>query len=439
MTRIQDNTLRATVLTALFVASIMCLCPPGIRAGGFPGGYVDMGGHVRLRGAISCPADGSHGDILERERLHDGTVEFRSTNTVHLSPSWRLDLHYEALGTTGETGQATAALFSRYPLEKGLISIGDITDDRRLMDLSHVITEHDDYRVYHRLDRLVLTTQRDWGSLRIGRQALTWGNGFLFNPMDLFNPFAPTDVERDYKRGDDMVILQAYMGTDGEIQLLAVPRRNKAGDIDGGESSIAAKYHSPLGNIEWDMMAGLHYDDYVIGTGLVGYLGSAAWRFDATYTWLPDDSTRKGFGSLCANMDYSWTWGSKNMYGWVEYSYTGLGTTDYGDTWKDNDILGRIDRGERTTLGRSYVDTQVQVELHPLVNAYVTLIANLTDPSTVIQPRVTWNAAQNIQVTAGVTIYAGGRDTEFGGFDIPMLPFREEPADGLYLWVSYYY
>jgi hypothetical protein len=22
---------------------------------------------------------------------------------------------------------------------------------------------------------------------------LTWGNGMLFNPMDLFNPFAPTD------------------------------------------------------------------------------------------------------------------------------------------------------------------------------------------------------------------------------------------------------
>ena len=38
-----------------------------------------------------------------------------------------------------------------------------------------------------------------WGVVCVGRQAVTWGNGLIFNPMDLFNPFSPVDIERDYK------------------------------------------------------------------------------------------------------------------------------------------------------------------------------------------------------------------------------------------------
>jgi len=44
--------------------------------------------------------------------------------------------------------------------------------------------------------------------------------------MDLFNPFAPTDVERDYKVGDDMVTTQFGINGMGDFQFLYVPRRD---------------------------------------------------------------------------------------------------------------------------------------------------------------------------------------------------------------------
>ena len=69
-----------------------------------------------------------------------------------------------------------------------------------------------------------MTFERDWGLARIGRQAVTWGNGFLFNPMDLFNPFAPTQIDRDYKIGDDMIFTQFPLKQTGDLQLLYVPR-----------------------------------------------------------------------------------------------------------------------------------------------------------------------------------------------------------------------
>jgi hypothetical protein len=55
--------------------------------------------------------------------------------------------------------------------------------------------------IFHPAYRLALGIQPNWGLIRIGHQAVTWGNGLLFNPMDLFNPFSPSDIERDYKIG----------------------------------------------------------------------------------------------------------------------------------------------------------------------------------------------------------------------------------------------
>ena len=60
----------------------------------------------------------------------------------------------------------------------------------------------------------------------VGRQAVTWGNGLMFNPMDLFNPFAPSNTVRDYKMGDDLVSVR-FNGEGGkELNLLYIPRRN---------------------------------------------------------------------------------------------------------------------------------------------------------------------------------------------------------------------
>jgi len=34
---------------------------------------------------------------------------------------------------------------------------------------------------------------------------LSWGNGLVFSPMDIVNPFDPTAVDTEYKAGDDML------------------------------------------------------------------------------------------------------------------------------------------------------------------------------------------------------------------------------------------
>ena len=400
----------------------------------------DWGGHLRLRGSVSFPKNGSRLDVFGHDRLHDMAMEWRVKKSADFYDKWHFDGHYELIGTKGETREANQAFFkadASFP--PGIRIAQAVSDDRRLMDLTHILSSGNDYLLYHRIDRLALSYNADWGSVCVGRQALTWGNGFLFNPMDLFNPFSPTDVERDYKIGDDMITTQIYTADAGGLQLLYVPRRDESThDVAWNASSLAAKYHFNISNIDIDAMVGRHYEDVVAGMGLTGYLMDAAWRLNVTYTDRDADNP-SGFAGVAANVDYSWVWWGKNLYGWLEYYYTGLGKSDVAGALSDPDILDRLARGERFTLGRSYADAQVQVEWHPLVNSYITVIVNTEDGSGILQPRVTIDPAQNFEFLFGGNVYFGGNDTEFGGITIPGFTYMEAPADSVYIWLSWYY
>ena len=283
----------------------------------------------------------------------------------------------------------------------------------RLMDLTHTIKEEDSWFLLQRLDRLYLALNQPWGSVRIGRQAVTWGNGFVFNPMDLFNPFPPTAIDRDYKTGDDMINAQILLPQIGNAQLLYVARRNPDTDeIESDQASVAGKLHFAAATTEFDLMGSKHFDDYVVGIGSAGYLGDAAWRLDGTWTFLDDGVD---YLSLVANMDYSWVWFEKNFYGFLEYYFNGLGKDNYPDALLDPDITERLARGELFVLGRNYVSGHIQIELHPLFQVFFTAINNIEDPSGILQPYATWDIAQNLQLTGGLSVSYGAKGTEFGG------------------------
>jgi hypothetical protein len=441
LSRIKNTRSFATIIAPVLLAVFACFLWQIPEAYAFLSDICqDHGGHLRLRGSAAYPEKKSFLYHAQGSRLLDASFEFRSKHKLLLSDQKYFDLHYELIGTTGDTTKAVSGYPGFYPASGVSVFQGQISDDHRLMDLTHVITSGSDYKMYHRLDRLSFTWRAERAMIRAGRQALTWGNGFLFHPLDLFNPFSPMDVERDYKIGDDMIVLQTYAGSQGNLEMLLVPRRNPENrKIRKDQSSAAAKYHGYAGCIETDLMAAIHYDDFVAGLGFAGYVGGAAWRLDITHTWIDDAENKNSFSTVCANIDYSWTWWNKNFYGWIEYYYTGLGSDNYPTALNDPDIINRVRRNERFILGHSYLDAHLQAELHPLINFSITLIANTRDPSGSIQPRIIWDATQNIEITFGANIFWGGPDTEFGGFEISGLPFEQSPANSIYLLAGWFY
>ena len=409
-----------------------------------PGIHAEWGGHARIIGtATAVDGDSIYGQVDDGPYI-DGQAEWRQKNRLNIGSHWTMETHYELVASGGDTRQTSQSLLADLPgsTSSTLFINQPVNDDWRLLDLTHVLTETNDYLVYHRLDRLNLTWAPDWGTVRLGRQALTWGDGLVFNPMDLFNPFAPTAVQRDYKVGDDMALLQLPMGQ-SDVQLLCLPRRNPyTGDVESEASSYAANYHAFAGSVEVGAMAARHFDDTIGGLGASGYLNDAAWRINVVYTHLSKEIQEDDFFQIVANLDYAWMWDTKNVYGLLEFYYNGLGQCDdYQQALENEALMERLLRGEMFTLGRFYLAGQAQVELHPLVQLYTTAIINLADPSGLLQPQVLWDVASDIQLILGAQWHWGAGGTEFGGFDVNAdgVNFNTAPNDQMYLWLTYYF
>jgi hypothetical protein len=397
------------------------------------------GGRFKTTGTGSQVTDDTIFSPVGTGNYYDGSANLRLINETFLTDSVFFEVDYELIWAGGDIVRKQNELKEIFPnLSGDVFFLGaPLDDDRRLMDLTHAINEEGSWFLLQRLDRLYLALNRQWGSVRVGRQAVTWGNGFVFNPMDLFNPFPPTAIDRDYKVGDDMINAQFSLSQLGDVQLLYVARRNPDTDeVESDQASVAGKLHFALATTEFDLMGSKHFEDNVVGVGSTGYLGDTAWRLDGTWTFLDDGDD---YLSMVANMDYSWVWFEKNFYGFVEYYFNGLGKDDYPDALLDPDITDRLARGELFVLGRNYLSSHIQIELHPLFQVFFTAINNVEDPSGILQPYATWDITQNLQLTGGLSLSYGAKGTEFGGFTLPGTDIRSKSPDNAYLWLIYYF
>jgi len=397
------------------------------------------GGRLKTSGRVSQINDDTIFEPVGTGTYWDGSFNFRLINETFWSDSVYTDIAYELIGAGGDTVRKTNELKELYPnLPANIFVYGTpLNDDARLMDLTDTIVDENRYFLVQRLDRLYLALVPQWGSIKIGRQAITWGHGFVFNPFDLFNPFPPTAIDRDYKVGDDMINVQLSIPEIGDIQGLYVARRNPdTNSVSTDQASAAAKLHVAAGTTEFNFMGAKQFTDYVAGVGMAGYIGDAAWRLDGTWTFLDDAAD---YLSLVANMDYSWVWFKKNFYGFVEYYFNGIGEDNYQEAVLNPAIAERVTRGELFALGRNYISGHIQLELHPLFKVFLTSINNVADPSGILQPYATWDITQNLQLTGGVNFFYGAKGTEYGGFTLPGSDIRTKSPDNAYLWLIYYF
>jgi len=291
------------------------------------------------------------------------------------------------------------------------------TDRFRLMDLTHVISQDNDSEIVHRLDRLYVDITTTNAVARIGRQAVSWGNGLIYTPMDFFNPFDPAAVDKEYKTGDDMLYGQYLRQNGDDAQVVWVIRRDINGDVGSDVNSIAAKYHGFAEEKEYDLLIATHFDDRIFGVGGISNVGGAVWRGDVTLT---DTQTDNVF-SLVTSMSYSWTGWDKNISGILEYFYNGFGIDDgdYSPAALENnpDLVERIIRGELFTLGRHYIVVSAMMEITPLWLLTPNAFINLSDGSMLAQLVSSYDLKQDWQLLAALGIPIGPAGTEFGGID----------------------
>ena len=290
-------------------------------------------------------------------------------------------------------------------------------DDRRWWDLTDTVSNKSSRGLVQRLDRLNVGFTGERAVLRIGRQAVSWGNGLIYNPVDFFNPFNPAAVDTEYKLGEDMVYGQYLLESGSDWQAVFVQRRDEAGKTTGEQSTSALKYHGFGTEAEYDLLLAENFNEFIAGIGGLTNLGEAVLRGDITFT----DAHDGWVTSAVANWSWSWVWGGYNATVVLEYYYNGFGLADDdytpGNILSDQDLAQRLQRGELYTIGRHNVAGSLLVELAPLVNLTTNLFANAEDGSALAQWVLEWDLAQNWQLLSAATAPLGSRGTEYGGIE----------------------
>src|SRR5262245_18518007 len=195
-------------------------------------------------------------------------------------------------------------------------------DRLRFMDLTWTLDKGDRHDVIQRFDRLAVEYRAEHWGVTVGRDAVSWGGGIVFQPLDLFAPFAPTTVDRDYKNGEDLIKVDGVTESGGDWQLLGVFRRKLDGERTTSVDAFGAKWHGTIGETEYELMGGRNYQDDVFGVSLRHSIGGALARTDWLVTDLDDGGTKV---SGIANIDYSFTLFERNAYVFGEYFHSGFG------------------------------------------------------------------------------------------------------------------
>jgi len=374
------------------------------------------GGHAKYLFLLNTFAE----DSLFRDFVDSPAVDHNGD--LRLKFDWRTDkvslvTDYQLIAQHGDS----IVLANSLP---GLVIITNPVpnDDIRLFDLTHVISQDNNSILAHRLDRLYVDVTGQNAVARIGRQAVSWGNGLIYTAMDFFNPFDPAAVDKEYKTGDDMLYGQYLRQNGDDLQAVWVVRRNTNGDVSSDVDSVAAKYHGFIGNNEYDLLLAEHYDDNIFGLGGIVNVGGAVWRGDITLTHVDNIQAKtENVTSLVTSLSYSWVSWGHNVSGIAEYFYNGFGQSngDYSPAALANnpELVERFTRGELFTLGRHYIALSAMIEMTPLWILTPNVFTNASDNSLLAQLVTTYDIKQDWQILAALSLPIGASGTEFGGID----------------------
>jgi hypothetical protein len=162
----------------------------------------ELRGHIKPQwNAANIPGDSLLQNFSD-DPAHDTAVDARVNLSANSGDwSWHSDYQFQARqGDLLEFQQ-------RFP-QFGFNDSALADDDRRVFDLSQRISDKDDRVISHRMDRLYLGHTSAKTVLKVGRQAVSWGNGIIYNPVDFLKPIDPAANDTEYNSGDDKLYTQ---------------------------------------------------------------------------------------------------------------------------------------------------------------------------------------------------------------------------------------
>jgi len=271
------------------------------------------------------------------------------------------------------------------------------------------------------LDRFNLKIALPKADITLGRQAITLGKAWFWNPLDVYLPFDPRQFDRDYKAGVDALRVDFPLGPFSGFTLIGVLGRelDLSGSYQGGNevwrasragSSWLARYFTNLSGWDLAVQGGMIYHGYQLGGGLVGEIAGWQVRAEAAYFWA-EDSPRlpvpfEGdlFEDHLTGVLGLGRYFSSSLDLEFEYLFNGGG--DAEDLTRS---LARYQGGGLMHLGRHLVGLTVSYDLLPILIGRAAWMQSLSDGSFQFQPTLTYSLSDNSELIAGTAFHRGAR------------------------------
>jgi len=381
----------------LLAALSLVMAPPALAG--------DIHGRVAVADLAAFNDADSLDALLGYRNRNDFTGNLRLTWEPTWGP-WDLSAHYVVSADVGEGVALANALAPYYPAPP----------PATWLDLSGTLASGTNALVTHRIDRLALGYTAPHFVARVGRQALTWGSGMVFHPMDLVDPFAPNATDTEYKPGVDMAYFQALFDDGSDVQAIAVPRPAVAGGpLTWDASSFALHYSRAIGALQTTWLVARDHGDWVAGLSIGGPLGGAVWNVEVMPTFEMAGPTRV---SALANISGATTLFGRNATLFAEYFHNGFGATGGALDSLPSDLADRLARGQVFNTGRDYLAGGMTLEVTPLLSVSPSLIVNLSDWSFDAAVEAKRSLSDNLDLIAGANVPFGPDGSEYGGLPI---------------------
>lgn len=249
----------------------------------------------------------------------------------------------------------------------------------------------------HEIDRLFFSFSLPGADIVVGRQAVGWGMGRLWSPLDVFAPLTATDIDREERRGIDAIKLTLPFSQTAflEVVLAAGLHTTDDGDdeITWSASSLAWLLRWNLWGLDWMLMAGKVGPDRVVGAGLSGQIRGVGVRGEVTSTGDGDEPvTRATLGVEFGT--------SINLIGVIEYHYNGFGVLHTGEyLGAATALASRLVRGQVSGLARHYAGATLAYQPITELSIALVYIQNLQDGSLVLGPSIEYSISDEVRLS----------------------------------------
>ena len=352
--------------------------------------------------------------------------EARFETVYQIDKHYQLDLAYDNRATwqSGASSGISAALPSNSPGPYRIRQLGGIAyQSRDMVD-------------YNELDRAFCSYQSAKVNLTVGRQAIGWGRGALFSAVDIFAPFTPLEINRQWRRGVDAASADIKISDTSSIDMVT------AWGPSWDQSALGLRLRGYAGPIDAELIFAKRATDYLYGVTSSAAIGDFEAHGEFAVFRTPGDVPGSGlFGNpdlvpkAVAGVSNNFNLGS-GLKVLLEYHYSGFGVSDarlLPALLASPSYSSRIQRGDTQILGRQALATQASYTFNQSWSGSFEVLQSLIDYSGVLLPSLSFEVSERLSLQ-GALFYGYGPSTRMG---VPQSQFGGVPPTFI-LNVSFY-